>query len=290
MSENDGAGQIDQPSIDAAAAAAKPATGTETYVNPDGSFKDGWQSQLDPEIRDDPAVKPYKRWQDGFKSLVNAQRMVGKNKIAVPSANSSQGEWDEYYKAGGRPETAADYGLKAPEGLPGELFPPERLTKWQERFHKAGISKKAADMIISEYAADIGLDLQAHQTDTELAMTELKGGLQRDWGAAYDQNIHLGNLAIEEGVKGNEEFKDRLVAKFGNDPDFIRFASNLGGKFSEAKLIDAKIPTPADLDDQIKTIMNEGGAQGPYMNRDHPRHKDYVAKVQKMFEAKHAKK
>ena len=255
-----------------------------SFVNDDGTFVENWTQSLDSDLQMERSLATIRNVKDLAKSFVMTKRMVGKGKIAIPNETSTEGEWQEWYKAGGRPDTAHDYGLKAPEGVPAELFPVEKLNVWQDRFHKLGISKKAAETIISEYAKDIGVDLQMHQTDQEATQKELVAGLQREWGRAYEQNVHLGNVAIEEGVKGNDEFKQRLTQKFGNDPDFIRFASNLGSKFAESKMIDTSIPTPMDIQENINEMMQTDA----YMNRNNPNHKITVEKVQRLFQQKHS--
>ncbi len=87
-------------------------------------------------------------------------------------------------------------------------------------------------------------------------MAELTSGLATDWVVAFEQKIHLGNMAVVEGAAGDDDFKARIVEKFGNDPDFVRFTANLGGKFAEGKPPGfAAIPTPNDYQDQIDTLM-----------------------------------
>jgi hypothetical protein len=100
------------------------------------------------------------------------------------------------------------------------------------------------------------LDLQNRKNAEEAEKAELKGGLTMEYGNAYDQKIHLGNIAVNEGTLGDEEFKNRLTGKFGNDPDFIRFSVNMGSKFAEGKPPNfSAIPTPSDLQTQINDLM-----------------------------------
>ena len=229
------------------------------YFGNDGALNEGWQGTLPEGYRDETSLSTVKDAKVLAKMFVDTKRMVGKNKIAIPTETSPEAEWDEYYKAGGRPDTVADYGLKAPDEVPAEIsemiFPKERLSAWQDRFFKGGISKKAADEFINAYAQDMLVDLQNKQQDDKMAMDELVSGLAADWGAAYEQKKHLGNMAVEEGTSGDVDFKNRLTDKFGNDPDFVRFAANLGGKFAEGKSPDfANVPTPGDLQTQIEAI------------------------------------
>ena len=101
------------------------------------------------------------------------------------------------------------------------------------------------------------VDIQTKQQAEKQAMADLVSGLSTEWGAAFEQNKHLGNIAVEEGTMGNPELKERLLAKsWWNDPDVVRFNSNLGKKFAEGKPPNfANIPTPGDLQTQINELM-----------------------------------
>ncbi len=241
-----------------------------TFFGTDGILNEGWQGTLEEELREEKSLLSFKNVGDLAKSFVNTKKMVGANVIPVPTDVSTEGEWQEFHKAGGRPETVADYNLKAPEGFPEaaleQVFPKARLEAWQERFFKGGVSKKAADHFIAEFANDMIADIQAVNQSQEAAMAELKSGLATDWGAAFEQKKHLGNIAINEAsssmVNGkavvNEEFKARLAKKAGNDPDIIRAFANLGEKFAEGKPPGfAAIPTPSDYQDQIDKLMED---------------------------------
>ncbi len=236
---------------------------TETiYFNGDGTLVEGWQSTLPEGYREEKSLATVNDAKVLAKMFVDTKRMVGKNVIAVPDETSTEGEWQEYHKAGGRPETVADYNLKAPDGFPEEIkaqvFPEGRIEKWQERFFKGGVSQKAANAFIQEFTQDILADYQKAQQSKEAEMAGLTGNLATEWGAAFEQKKHLGNIAISEGTEGDDEFKARLVEKFGNDPDFIKYSSNLGEKFAEGKPPGfAAIPTPNDYQDQIDTLMED---------------------------------
>lgn len=238
------------------------------YFGKDGSLAEGWQGTLEEGLKDEKSLGTFKNVGDLAKSFVNTKSMVGKNTMEIPTDTSNEAVWEAYYKAGGKPETVADYNLKVPDGFPEEaveqVFPKERLSAWQERFFKAGISKKAADKFIADFAQDMLVDLKTTRQAEEQQMADLKSGLATEWGAAFEQKKHLGNIAMEEAASTikngetivDEEFKARLIAKAGNDPDIIRAFSNLGSKFAEGKSPNySTVPTPADYDDQIEKII-----------------------------------
>ena len=228
---------------------------------------DTWRQGLGEDIRDEKSLLSFKNAKDKdeltalmAKSFVMTKKMVGANVVAIPTDASTEGEWQEYHKAGGRPETVADYNLKTPDDFPQEIadqiFPSDRLSKWQDRFFKGGVSKKAADQFVADFANDMLADYKDIQITKEQAMTDLKSGLTADWGAAFEQNKHRGDMAITEGANGDFEFQQRISEKFGSDPDFVRFTANLGAKFAEGKPpgYDA-IPSTSDMQDQIDTLM-----------------------------------
>ncbi len=227
----------------------------------DGNFTEDWTHTLtDKALHDDPTLKTIKNLDALAGITVRTKSMVGKDTMAIPTDASSEDVWEEYHKIGGRPDTVADYNLKAPDDFPAEVlekvFPKARIEAWQERFFKAGLSKKASEQFIAAFAQDMLVDLQTIKQDQEQQLSELTSGLATDWGNAYDQKIHLGNIAIVEGTKGNDEFKARIVAKVQKDPDLTRFTANLGSLFAEGKSPDfSAVPTPSDYQTQIDKIM-----------------------------------
>lgn len=258
-------------------------TAPTSYFGNDGTLNQGWQTTLMDGYKDDPSLSTVKDTKTLAKMFVDTKRMVGKDKIAIPTEKSSKEEWDEYYKIGGRPDTVEDYTLAPPEGFPQELaetlLPKDRLLKWQQRFFDAGISKNAAHKFISEFANDMLADVKNQKVMEENQIAELTSGLAEDWGAAYDQKIHLGNIAIEEGTLGSggdNEFKERVVAKLQKDPDLTRFVANLGSKFSEGKSPDfTNVPTPSD----IQTQINEIESNPLYLSGTHKQRMELAARV-----------
>ncbi len=230
------------------------------FFGTDGVLNDGWRGTLEEELREDKSLLSFKTVGALAKSFVTTKKMVGQNVIAIPGETSTEGEWQEYHKAGGRPETVEDYDLKVPEGFPEDIastiFPEDRITKWKERFFNGGVSQKAAKDFINDFAQDMLADYKLSEQAKVTQKEELVTGLTTDWGAAFEQKKHLGNMAIAEGTAGDDEFKVRLTSKFGDDPDFVRFAANLGGKFAEGKPPGfGAIPTPDDYQDQIDALM-----------------------------------
>lgn len=253
------------------------------FVNGDGTFVGNWTNGLEEDVKSEKGLGLFKNVKDLAKSYVNARRMIGKDKIAVPNEKSTPAEWEEFYKAGGRPETSADYKLDYPKDMPTPEVP-ELRKAWIDAAHKMGYSKKQAAGAYEFYNSLVKQAVLQQQQTEELAQKEANENLHTVWGKAYEQRIHYGNVAIEQGTAGNEELKEKVIEKFGNDPDFIQFVSNLGDKFAEHKTISPNIPTPGDLMTRINDLMHSDA----YINASNPGHKAAVELVQKLFVEKNA--
>ncbi len=269
-------------------------TETPSMFNAEGGFTENWtQSLTDTALHDNETLKSAKSVEALATMTVNAQKMVGADKIAIPNEASSEEEWATFHKAGGRPETAGDYNFGRPEELPEEYYNQERATAAQELMHKLGLSKKQADELFAFNNNTVIAQLKTQSQDDTLAMQKLTDGLVADWGNAYEQKKHLGNKAIEEGTAGNAEFKERLTQKFGNDPDFVRFAANLGSKFSEGGSPDIPlIPTTGDIQAQIDDAMSHKSHGADYKSHGFTRaqHEAQVKKVTQLYESMYPKK
>lgn len=262
-----------------------PSTPTVTsFIGEDGTFKEGWTGVLDEGYRNEKCLTTVKNFKNLAKFAVDTKRMVGENKIAIPSEKSTEQEWNEWYKAAGRPETSEDYNFKRPDSLPEEYWNPDFAKSAQTLMHKIGLSKKQAEALFKFNTENVMKVRNDEKIAAETEMVNLKDGLFRDWGNAYEQKVHLGNCAVEEGCGGNVELKERIKEKFCNDPDFIRFAANLGSKFAEHKSPNfSSVPTPSDIQTKINELMQSDA----YKNGRHPGHTAAVAAVQALFVQKH---
>ncbi len=270
---------------------------TPTMFNAEGGFTENWtQSLTDTALHDNPTLKTAKTVESLATMTVNAQKLAGMDKermLVAPNEASSDEEWLAFHKAGGRPETAGDYAFTRPEELPEEYYSQEYATAAQELMHKLGLSQKQADALFEFNNNSVISQLKTQSQDDTLAKQKLTDGLVADWGNAFEQKKHLGNKAIEEGTGGNVEFKARLAEKFGNDPDFVRFAANLGSKFSEAGSPEIPlIPTTGDIQSQINDAMahKSHGADYKAHGFTKAQHETQVQKVTQLYESMYPKK
>ena len=275
-----------------AVATTETATGTTTettapqsFVDDKGNFTEGWENAfLTEDQRANARVSDgrVKSVQGLLDTVINSDKMISGDKILKPSDSFSDTDWDAFYTAGGW--TNQEVPIVAPEGLPEGIWSDDRAKKFSEGFNKLRLNPQQQAGIIEMYNADLKEDITNHSNNSETAMAELKAGLVTDWGNAFAQKEHNANFAVEKGTKGDVEFKERVLQKFGNDPDFIRYNANLGGDFSEAGSIPIsnQSATPADLQTKINEIMKSDA----FMKATHPDHKATMATIARLHKEK----
>lgn len=130
------------------------------FVVPD-EYKDrGWASRI-------------KSTDDLFKSYDNAQSMLGKRPEGIPAKDASAEDWEKFYTAMGRPESADGYKFETTvEGFDGiDLAPHE--AKARGFFHELGLPQDKANAAWNRY---LEMELEGHK-EAEAQLDEQFNGL-----------------------------------------------------------------------------------------------------------------
>ena len=226
--------------------------------NSDGTFVDNWHTMAPDgyeELRTDKTLPRLKNPWDMARSYVQVRKQVPLDKIPRPSENFGEQDWNEFYDAGGRPKTPGDYNIKMPEGFPADRWDKTKAEKYQNLFHKIGLSQKQADTITAANNEDVMAAIQDNTQREEQEKVIVWDNIHKEWGRAFDQNVHRGNVAIHVGSNGDEGLEQSLLAKVNKDPELLKLVSNLGGKFTESSPFESpSVPTPGDLQTQIDAL------------------------------------
>ncbi len=102
-----------------------------------------WRSSLPDDIREDPSLQTIHGENEGeiiaalSKQHINAQRAMGRDKIALPGKNASDEEVREYYTRIGCPETPDGY--TAPTEGVSDKFDTDLFDSAREEAHRLGV-------------------------------------------------------------------------------------------------------------------------------------------------------
>ena len=82
------------------------------------SVASDWRTSIPEEIRGHKSLEHIQDVGALAKSYVNAQSMIGADKVAIPGKHATDEDWGEVYRRLGRPDTPDGYELnnEMPEG------------------------------------------------------------------------------------------------------------------------------------------------------------------------------
>ena len=98
--------QITQETVPVEQATTETAQPTTPAATPTAQPAPSWKDSISEEYRKDPNIEKFTEADALAKSYINAVKMIGQDKIVIPTKNSTQETWDEAYTKLGRPESA----------------------------------------------------------------------------------------------------------------------------------------------------------------------------------------
>jgi hypothetical protein len=269
-----------QPVTETPAAQAAPVGSFDfsSLVDKDGFFAENWREALPEELRQESCLDSIKNFATMAKSFVSAQKMIGKNKIALPSENSSAEEWNTFYSALGRPESADKYsveGVSLPEGM---NFNEDSVKAFRDFCFENGLSQKTFEQAVAwdikraEAAQKAALD--AHNKEYDETMAKLQEQYGSNLPARISQvekalsTFGIRDIFIEKGLTNNYQIFEALA--------------NIGASISESRLKDGGTPqtfvSPQQQIDEIYADKNH-----PIFHEEDPRHDHAVAEVKRLI-------
>jgi len=235
---------------------------------------DDWRSSLDENVRNHPSLKDFKTPNDVVKSWVEVQKLIGPEKIIMPGKDADEKEWNErVFDRLGRPKDPKEYQLPTDLQIPKELPISEKLVDgFRGIAHKTGMLPKqfqeAYKWFMNEQITAHNNSIAANKKSSDEARTALR----TEWGAAFDQNLALGEKVLQS-------YGDEKVINFvrqnglNTNPDFVKFLHKIGNVLSEDQLT-GKPPslTMAPEEAKAELAKMENDPKHPLFDAVHPEH------------------
>ena len=248
-----------------------------------------WKEAISEEFRNDPNISKFTEIDALAKSYINATRMIGQDKIAVPNENSTDDQWNEVYAKLGRPESADKYKLD----VKSEAVPIEdgAIKQFAETSHKLGLNNKQAQGILEYYKSMMEGSAQQSKVDTETAQAQAEQQLRQEWGKTFEENVKKAGSVAKANL-GVDVLDMQLKdgTRLGDHPDIIRGFSKIASMMQEDKIVATEsenVNTTKDLESEISAIMND--KNHPYHIKGHPDHDKSVQQLLTLREMLHAK-
>ena len=242
--------------------------------------------QLPEEIRDHPSLQSINDVGNLGLSFVNAQRLIGADKIPLPK-NPTEDDLSNIYSKLGRPDEPSGYAIQAD----GQILTEGDVNTYTDIAHKLGLSKAQANGILDYYRSSIQQTTEAMSKEAQQEKQMIEESLKAEWGANYDAKVNQANRAVAD-IAGEDLLNMVLEdgTKVGNHPAFIKAFAN----FADFKNSVTKEDTisensvnyrmsPADAQSKIDSIMND--KSHPYWDRKNAVARDKAVKeVQDLYE------
>ena len=238
-----------------------------------------WKDIISEEFRNDPNISKFTEIDALAKSYINATRMIGQDKVAVPNNNSTEDQWNEVYSKLGRPESPDKYELNAKS----DIVPIDEtaIKTFAETSHKLGLNNKQAQGILEFYKNSMEGSAQQSRIDMETAQANAEQQLRQEWGKTFEDNVRkAGSLA--KANLGVEVLDMQLQdgTRLGDHPDIIKGFAKIADMMSEDKIVSTEsenVNQGKDIESEISSIVNDKNS--PYWNKSHPDHDKIVQQV-----------
>jgi hypothetical protein len=244
------------------------------------SVASDWRTSVPEEIRGHKSLEHITDVGALAKSYVNAQSMIGADKLAIPGKHATDEDWGEVYRRLGRPDAPDGYELdnEMPEGIEQS---DDMLSWFKGAAHEAGLTPSQAQKLLGGYNQFLGTQVGAGEGQIQQMRETAEVELKKEYGAAYADRINNGNAAMQEF--GSAELSEIQLADgrlLGDHPGIIKMMVNvsefINSKIGEDVLAGNKSSgglTPDDAKAKLSEIRAPGS---PYWDQRHPEHQFFV--------------
>ena len=248
-----------------------------------------WKDSISEQYRKDPNIEKFTEIDALAKSYINATKMIGQDKVVIPTNNSTEEHWDEVYAKLGRPESADKYTLDAKSEVVN--FDDTAIKSFAEQSHKLGLNNKQAQGILEFYKNNMEGTAQQSKIDTETAQAQAEQQLRQEWGRDFEGKVKQAGALAKANI--NPEVLDMTLSngtRLGDHPEIIKGFAKIANMMSEDKILGTEsenVNTTKDIESEIAALSND--KNGPYWNRMHPDHDKVVQQVYTLREMLNAK-
>lgn len=237
-----------------------------------------WRDSLPDDIKGNTSLEKFSDVSTLAKSYINAESMIGKDKMVVPGVNTTEDEWNDIYTKLGRPSTPDEYNLELAL-QEGEVVDDQLFASFKDAAHKHGLSPQQAQGILDYYNNISTQTLNEQNNASVLAQEQSSRELREEWGRSYDDNLSKASQ-IGKQYLGEDAFQLQMAdgSMLGDNATLIKGLAKLAMVMSEDTLVGDKdsVTSNAGVQDQLNNLT---APTSPYWNKSDPQHDATVQKV-----------
>lgn len=249
---------------------------------------ENWQEVLPDEIKNEPSIKLHKTVDGLAKALINAQRLIGADKIALPK-NPDDKAIREIHERLGLPKELEKYQIKASENSP---IPKELVDGFQKAAFEIGLLPGQAEKVVQWMEQTENKSQESVNLQAKAAYERNMDTIKSEWGEAYNENVLKAKAALRE-FGGSEEDVKHIKQTLGANPAVLRLLAKAGSTLAEDKVrgegsTGSGAMTPSQALAKIGEIKSN--TAHPYYNANHTDHSAAKLEMKKLYEFAYAPK
>jgi len=244
-----------------------------------------WKDQLDEDIKAHSSLEKITDVKSLARSFVNAQKILGADKVVVPPKGSPPEVMKEFYQKIGLPKEE-EYKLELD---PNTKIDPEFVDAFKKEAYKLNVLPEQAKQIADWFAKENDRAYQEQVTKYLDGVKAEQANLKKEWGEAYNEQLAKATAALKEFSPGDEAVKFFKESGLGQNPHFIKLLAKFGDTLKEDQIRGAGggsgMVTPGQAQEKIKELMGKpNDPNSAYYNRNHADHAETRKKVSALFE------
>ena len=261
---------------------------TESYIESDGTFKQGWVDKFVPEDqRGNTTWLGIKKVDDMANQIIHAQKKIsqqGKGVFPI-TEKSTPLEVAEFRKSMGIPDKPEGYTFEPAPEVAQYYQDKTLMDEARKVLHQENLTPRQFNTVmaldamrVKQYEEAMAADpVSFYEVALERALPAMKANAEKDlkvkWGDAYDARLNLANAAITENTAEGED-RDKLLQRIGNDPVVADFIATIQKKHhTEPSGVDTSLGT-SGVSDNIEQRIHDIMSDPDYTSNSNPaRHK-----------------
>lgn len=165
-------------------------------------------SQVPEEYREKEYMKGIDSMDSLLKTFDNAQSLIGKKTVGIPTQEDPPEKWSEFYNKMGRPESPDNYEFEKVEMPEGINLPEEMSESFRKVLHDAGLTQTQAKQLKKAYDENMLEQYQKLKADQDAQFEEMNN----EFESMLDK--HFGDRKDEAAERVNKLLADHAPAEF----------------------------------------------------------------------------
>lgn len=243
---------------------------------------DAWQGiiQGNEAFKENAVALNTKGPMDAIEQLVNANKLLGKNRLPSPQEDWKEEDWNNFYKQLGRPESVDGYKYENVPEIEGFEVNDEFMKSANEALFNAGLTPKQHSAVMDTFFGWLKTASEGAIASTVVTKEQSEEALKKEFGENYEPNVQAANNVIAQ--LGDAETSKYLAdSGLGNHPGFIKMMFKISELFKDDESIGEAINSNLSGENQaikkIAELKGDENFQKKLFNESNPGHREAVA-------------